>query len=187
MTIKLTMWMRTSKPMEAYDPTKHSKNKLGMAVHAIILPALPIAAQVSLESGIFHVMMEGGVYVGVYKPIACLLPEDFKGAQDVIPTLPDEPTYSGSGSQYKRLSIELGLGVSEGHYTGAGPAAYIRGGEGGPVMARVYVDPTCPVASTDEDPLTGHLLPSGLAKQGDGSIPGIIVPEDPDPNGGKVH
>jgi hypothetical protein len=167
--------------MGEYNPAKHSKNKLGIAVHAVVIPDLPVGAQVSLESGIFHIMLPGGVYVAVYKPIACLLPEDFQGAQSALPTLPDEPTYSGSGSPYKRLAIELGIGVAEGHYTGAGPAAYIRAGEGGPVLVRVYVDPTCPVASTDEDPLTGATLPSGLAKLGSGSIPGISIPDDEGP------
>lgn len=166
--------------MATYDPAKHSKDKLGLALHALIVPDVPIGAQVSLESGIFHVKLPGGVYVGVYKPIACLHPDEWKGASTVLPSLPSEPSYSGSGSEYKTLTIELGEGVAEGSYVGAGPAALVRAGAGGPILARIYVDPGCPVASTDEDPLSGAVLPSGLAKgKGAAQIPGISTDDPP--------
>lgn len=164
--------------MAHYDPAKHSKNKLGLSLHALIVPSLPIAAQVSIESGIMHLMLEGGVYVGVYKPIACLHPDEWVTLQTALPSCPDEPTYSGSGSTYKQLTVEKGEGVAEGSYVGTGPAAFVRAGAGGPILARVYVDPLCPVCSTDEDPLTGQKLPSGIAKMGTATIPGISL-EDP--------
>lgn len=165
--------------MSTYDPTKHSTNKMGLAIHALIVPDVPTGAQVSLESGIMHVQVLGGLYLGVYKPVACLLPEDWKPAVEAMPTLPDEDSYSGSGSVYKRLHVQGG---------DSDPNKWtIRTHADGPVLARVYVDASVPVASGDEHPITGAKLPMALGHAwenkaaGLAQIPGISL-GDPDPD-----
>jgi hypothetical protein len=164
-----------------YDPAQHSKNKLGLAVHALILPDCPIGAQLSTESGIFHLMLPGGVYVGVYKPITLTLPEDWVAIAKTVGDLPTEPSYSGSGAEYRKLHIDQIEGIGPGMF--ADKPILIRAGEQGPILARVYVDPSIPVASTDEDPLTGQSLKPPTAKgqtkgaKGAANIPGITTAE----------
>lgn len=89
--------------MNDYNQKEHSKLRLGAVGHIPSVPMMPIAAQISVASGMVHLKFDGGVYVRTGLP--SLSPSTYMGVVTAIKAQPTEPSYSGSPSPYFVLSV----------------------------------------------------------------------------------
>ena len=124
-----------------YDASKHSKSKLGAGYMALMVPAIPIAAQVYGPNIQIKVSPEGA-YVSIPVRAPVFGPGMQKAIKAAMITAPEHVTYSGSGRMYKML-------VPVADVEGKLYRLHI-GTETGPVLAWVVVNPLMDLISTDE-------------------------------------
>lgn len=89
-----------------YDKTKHSLNKLGYAGMVPVLPMMPCGAQVTpgLMGPRAHYLMDPtGVYVNGGLP--GIPPSKAHAVMAALKACPKEPSYSGTGTGYFKLTI----------------------------------------------------------------------------------
>jgi hypothetical protein len=89
--------------MNDYNQQEHSKLRLGAVGHIPSVPLMPVAAQISVASGMLHLKFDGGVYVRTGLP--SLTPSTFQTVVAAIKSQPTELSYSGSPSPYFILSV----------------------------------------------------------------------------------
>jgi hypothetical protein len=141
-----------------YDPTVHSKNKLGAVGGVPYLPMMPTGAQV-LNPWQVHYKLMGDSYVKGQLP--SVPPASLKTVVAAIKALPnDDPSYSHSGTAYKRLSIEP-------HADGR--TFTLKAGE--TAIGIGLVDPNAPIVSTDE-PMQDQIDGGDDPVNGEGDIDG---------------
>ena len=87
-----------------------STNKLGLFGHIPLVPMMPTDGQLAIQTmGLFMQMYlhlrlgESGAYISGKAP--AITPDQFEGFKNAYLAAPDEPSYSGSGSTYKKLTV----------------------------------------------------------------------------------
>lgn len=86
-------------------PKTHTSPKLGICGHVPAVPLMPVAAQLANAShGTLHLKFDGGdAYVSTQLP--SIPPSRIKAVVAAIKACPTEPTWSGTGSTYYRLTV----------------------------------------------------------------------------------
>src|SRR5258705_6932649 len=102
-TRRATLYGEGRTQVNDYNQTEHSKLRLGAVGHIPVVPMMPVAAQVSVMSGMLHLKFDGGVYVRTGLP--SLTPNTYATVVKAIKSQPTEQSYSLSPSQYYVLSV----------------------------------------------------------------------------------
>lgn len=145
--------------MSNYDKSVHSKNKLGIVGHVPVSPFAAIAAQIKISDGSLHLRVMGDSYITGHMRGA-IPPSRIKATMLAIQACPQEPSYSGSDSQYHRLEVAG---------DGATGVQTLMAGE--TEVCKVVIDPAWTIISSDEplaDQIDGD---DGDDGDGDGDSP----------------
>jgi hypothetical protein len=84
------------------DTKQFSQARLGIAGMVPVVPIMPTAAQVSVGTGMMHIMMGGG-YVRASLP--AIPPASYKATVAAIRSQPTGPSFSGTGNPYYILEV----------------------------------------------------------------------------------
>lgn len=122
-----------------YDPSIHSKNKLGAVLHALVVPMLPTGAQIQSQ-GVVHLKLLGDSYVNGTL-IGCVSPTLGPGIIKAVKQQPTEPSYSQSGNPWFHLDVVPAAD---------GKSATLMAGK--VKVAVCYLAPDAEIVSTDEKP-----------------------------------
>lgn len=121
-----------------YDPTVHSKSKLGLGTMVPVAPMVPTAAQMN-AIGMLHLRLMGESYITTTIR-NCVPPARIKEVLKAVKAQPDEMSYSGSDSLYKALEVAA---------IEAEPNV-IRLQAGAVLVCKIFIDPTMDLVSSDE-------------------------------------
>lgn len=161
-----------------YDKTKHSLNKLGYIGSIPVLPFPPIAAQMTKGFGgprVHYMMDASGVYLN--GPLPSLPPSKIKEALAAIKASPKEASYSGTGTDYHKLTITTDPAHADRFLIVAGTV----------ILGYGLIDPSAEIVSGDENdegtPVQTDAAPEPAAPVDPGATPADPVdnePGDPD-------
>lgn len=88
----------------AWDPAIHSKSKLGMAMHCLLVPTMPTEAQVS-KYGQIHLRLGGLAYLTALPHALAPISQGLK-LKAAMKDLPKEGSYSNSGAEYYKCTVK---------------------------------------------------------------------------------
>lgn len=113
-----------------------SKERLGGVGMIPIVPMMPVAAQVSAQTGMLHIKLLGDSYVRAGLPT--FHPGAYKATVEAIKACPTAPSWSGSGTPYYVLTVEP---------QPDGQSAILKAGA--VVIGRIAVYPEAEIISVD--------------------------------------
>lgn len=124
--------------MSNWNPKEHSKSKLGLIGNVPVSPFAAVSAQLHPGNGNLHLRIMGDSYITGHLRGA-IPPARLKATLAAISTCPEETSYSGSNSVYRKLEV-VGDGTSGLQTLKAGEVE----------VCKLVIDPAWTIISSDE-------------------------------------